>query len=141
MRSWPARGGRASRRRSRPGAAAYGWEVPVVPTRAPAGWWSAAGAARDAGRKALTGKTACCFSARKRLPGRVSSGLLYLLTSMEQARTTSTRPNIISVCPGLTGLEHGQTAGSAPQGPGVTVTVESGGLPPTGPAPAVRPGS
>jgi hypothetical protein len=28
-------------------AAAAGWEV--VPTRAPGGWWSAAGAARDAG--------------------------------------------------------------------------------------------
>jgi hypothetical protein len=52
---------------------------------------------------------------------------------MEQARTISTRPNTSCVCLRLTGLEHGQQAGSAPQGPGVTVTgtVESG-RPPTG---------
>ena len=43
----------------------------VVSTRVPGGWWSDASESRDAGRK-CTGETACCFSARKRLLGRVT---------------------------------------------------------------------
>ncbi len=116
MQSRPARGGRASRRRKAPQPPrSGGWEV--VPTRAPGGWWSAAGAAaaRDAGRKARARPRA--VSLREKGCEAVCPALF-----MEQASTISTRPNTISVRPGLTGLEHGQTAGSAPQGPGVTRT-------------------
>ncbi len=53
---------------------------------------------------------------------------------MERTRTISTRPNTSCACPSLirVRLEHGQTAGSAPQGqgPGVPGTVESGRPPP-----------
>ncbi len=77
--------------------------------------------------KKCTGKTACCFSARKRLLGRVSRPIFWASVYNQSAVTEH------SLCsrPSLTELEHGRLTGSAPQGAGVTGTVESG-RPPTG---------
>ncbi len=78
-------------------------------------------------QKKCTGKTACCFSARKRLLGRVSRPI-YWASVYNQYTVTE---HSLYLRPSLTKLEHGQQTALAQQGAGVTGTVESG-RPPTG---------
>jgi hypothetical protein len=102
--------------------------------RDPGRRWGAAGAAtRDAGRlgKARARPRAVSVSLREKGCEAVRHGLTLF---MGRARTISKRTQInLCWCPSLTELEHGQTAGSAPQGPGVTGTVKSGRPPMGGP--------
>ncbi len=139
------RGGASRRRKARVPQPPLRGGCEVVPTRAPGGWWSAAGAARDAGIKARARRCQdrvlylrLCEKKAARLACATVSRRRSIYGAGAGVRTISTRPNTISVCPGLTGLEHGQTAGSAPQGLGVTTawaggTVESGRPPTDGP--------
>ncbi len=126
MRSRPAKGAHrgGAKRCSRRAAAAGRWYPRVTLEDGGAPW------VRPAMLGEMHGQDRVLFLCEKRLLGRVSRSIYG--AAERRARTISTRPNTSCACPSLIRLEHGQTAGSAPQGqgPGVTGTVESGRPPP-----------
>jgi hypothetical protein len=77
------------------------------------------------GTRMVERKTACCFSARKRLLGRVSRPI-YWAARRSVYNQSAVTEHSLRLRPSLTELEHGRVTGSAPQGAGVTGTVESG---------------